>query len=141
MLTVQLSITRWLNISLLATILVSHKFPSIEPAYLFLGIFSGFVFSQFILPWSTNLLGRFDFTNYFATPLPEILEMILPYIGLYILYNRMPNNVSSSSYNKYLLAIGAYYTYGLYRALFPPSHIGIDKMAADGFWERHRFLF
>ena len=62
--------------------------------------------------------------------------MILPYIGLYILYSRMPN----SSYNKYLLAIGAYYTFGLYRALFPPSHIGIDKMAADGFWERHKLF-
>lgn len=131
-LTVMLSFTRNLNIALLSTLLV-NKYGSIK---LQPSILIGVVFFLIILI-GMKVHFKYNPLNYFSTPLPELLEMSLPIIMLYLLYSSYKQKTGNPDYG--LVVICLIYLYGLYRAIFPKGE-GVDKIAADNFKRKNGLI-
>lgn len=129
-LTVAISLTRYLNVSLLSTVLIkkylntnfiNNVYPSV--------ILCVILFLVLITVFNIQFPDKIDIFNYYATPLPEVIEIILPVILMLYLFK---------SYNDYGIFIYvAVYLYMMYGALFPSANSGIDKIAADQFWKQH----
>jgi len=124
--TVMLSFTRYFNIALVTTLAIykiskpreKYKllFPSIIIFILFILILI-LLFSRTI-----KLDDNYNIFNYYSTPLPYIVEIMLPLIILPLLY--MNNR---DDYGLFLLA--SIYILSMYGALFPPKN-SFDYVAA-----------
>lgn len=125
-LTIILSVARLLNISLIFSLFVTHcmklNFPSSMLVVIFFSIIT-------YISFNSNLFGhKFDPLNHFSTPLPSIIEIILPIILLlYLLYE--------NNYDIGLIGILLLYGLMIYNSLLFPLKGGIDKRAANKFWE------
>lgn len=125
-LTVLLGFTRDLNIILLVSLLV-HMILNIPYRYVLITVF-GLMCLRYIWLSASISADIFDIFNYYATPLPDYLELILPYILLLVTYYYVKDTKSI------MLAIGVIYSIFLVMALFPSS--SFDRMAASNFWSR-----
>lgn len=132
-LTVLLSISRYINISLLGTILISTFFNPLNISWeiilgllIFLCILPGLIYDSQIGTIIGNL------TNYYSFTLPPALEVSLVYILFYILYNNIANRTQGSAF----LIIILLYTFCVYRSFFPPNDGSADSIAANMYWNK-----
>jgi len=125
-LTILLSTTRELNV-FAAIVIASHfLFPQANTTHI--AYIVGFLVLLLIIcnpfPIELNPL------NHFSMPVPDIIEIIIFYILMFVMYKQQ-----IISPRQVLIVLGLY-TYFVYVALFPRGNAGIDVVAARGFWSR-----
>ena len=121
--TVMLSVTRLLNIALLSTLLLKTKLKTNIISRIPSSVMIFFILMLNIwLSMTVRINENIDPLNYHSTPLPYIIEIILPIIFLYLLYK------NHNDFGLYI--IGLYYIYGMCKSLFPSSG-GIDNIGAS----------
>lgn len=118
-LTVLLSITRDLSI-ILGTSLGITKLAKFQYSTILMTVFWIYVILRYILGADASIM------NYFSTPLPSYIELIIPYVILLVTWLTVPES------HKLVIFILFAYTLGVIFALFPSNEF--DKMAANKFW-------
>lgn len=127
LLTVLLAESRYINLALLTTFFTSKYFNN--------NIIISTLFWIFVIHFIDLMIPDkyFNFVfNYYETPLGSKIEIPLVYLLSLILlyYNYTYDNM------KFISSLLILYTFVLYRAIFPSGE-GIDKMAADNFWNNN----